>query len=313
MSRIFSGIQPSGDVHIGNYVGAIERWASEQDQHDNLICIVDLHAITVPQDPDKLRAQSIRLAKILLACGIDPAKSTLFKQSDVSAHAELAWILNCIAHMGELNRMTQFKDKSQKQGGDTASAGLFDYPVLMAADILLYDTDQVPVGEDQKQHLELTRDLAERFNKRFGQTFKIPEPKVDEIGARVMSLTDPSRKMSKSDPESSYIALLDSKETIEQKIRKAVTTDEGLDNLIDIYAVFSDDSVEELEAKFAGRNLDFKNALTDLLVDKLGKIQDRYNAIGDDEALQVLEQGKVAATKLAEQKLSEVKQKVGLS
>jgi tryptophanyl-tRNA synthetase len=313
MKRVFSGIQPSGDVHIGNYVGAIKRWVDEQDEHDNLICIVDLHAITVPQDPAQLRKRSLSLAKLLIACGIDAKKTTLFKQSDVPAHSELAWILNCITYTGELSRMTQFKDKSQKQGSETSSVGLFDYPVLMAADILLYDTDEVPVGEDQKQHLELTRDLASRFNSKFGQTFKLPEPKIDKTGARVMSLTDPSRKMSKSDPEASYIALLDSKEDLDRKIRKAVTTEAGLKNLVDIYAVFSGQAVKDISSGFEGKNQAFKEALTKLLESKLAEIQANYSALSDSEAEQILVLGAQKASDLATKKLSEVKSKIGLT
>lgn len=310
MKRVFSGIQPSGEVHIGNYVGAIKRWVDEQDEHDNLICIVDLHAITVPQEPDALKRRTLELAKLLMACGIDTSKSTLFKQSDVPAHSELAWILNCITSMGELSRMTQFKDKSQKGGAEMSSVGLFDYPVLMAADILLYDTDQVPVGDDQKQHLELTRDLAERFNKRFGQTFKLPEPKIDKVGARIMSLTEPSRKMSKSDPEASYIALLDSDEAIERKLRKATTTPQGLENLCDIYTVFTG---RDAGNEFEGRNEEFKRALTSALQEKLGAIRDRFEELSDEQAAEQLALGGEKAASIANAKLAEVKARVGLA
>ncbi len=313
MKRVLSGIQPSGDVHIGNYIGAIKRWVDQQDEHENFIMLADLHTITVPQKPEELRRRTIELTKLLLAAGIDVKKTTLFKQSDVPAHSELAWIMNSIAHMGELSRMVQFKDKSQKVGADAASVGLFDYPVLQAADILLYDADEVPVGEDQKQHIELTRDLAQRFNNRFGPTFKVPEPKIDEHRAKIMSLADPTRKMSKSDPENTYIGLLDAKDTIDQKIRKAVTTDEGLDNLVGIYSIFSGEDTKGLRQKFAGHNLDFKESLTKLLIEKLADIQGRYAKITSTEAKKILEEGSTKANQLATAKLAEVKNKVGLT
>lgn len=323
VKTVFSGIQPSGEVHIGNYLGAIRQWVSGQEGANNLICIVDLHAITVPQEPADLNAQTLKLAKLLLACGLEPSKVTLFKQSDVPAHSELGWILNCITYMGELTRMTQYKDKSQKGTTGTASVGLFDYPVLMAADILLYNTDYVPVGDDQKQHLELARDLATRFNQRFGVTFTLPEPKIEKSGARIMSLTDPTRKMSKSDSQASYIGLLDPAETIRRKVMRAVT-DSGeqyhaakqgpaIKNLTEIYALFAGISTAEVGKKFEGsRYGDFKAAVADLLVQELGIIQDRYEKITNEKALQVLKQGAETANTKATSKLAEVKNKVGL-
>ncbi len=223
--RVFSGIQPSGTPHIGNYLGAIRHWVAEQDIYDNVFCVVNLHAITVPQDPDELRDNTRQLAAVLLACGLDPKRSALFIQSQVTEHAELAWILNCFTPMGWLNRMTQFKSKAGDER-ETVSAGLFDYPVLMAADILLYQTDAVPVGDDQRQHVELTRDLANSFNFRFGTTFVEPRALIREVGARIMALDDPERKMSKSDAEGSYIALLDPPDVVRKKIARATTDSE---------------------------------------------------------------------------------------
>ena len=247
--RIFSGVQPSGNLHIGNYLGAIKNWVKLQDEFESIFCVVDLHAITVPQDPEELRKKTIEIAKIYLAAGIDPEKSTIFVQSQIAEHAELCWILNTIAKISEMERMTQFKDKSENKEG--VGMGLFDYPVLMAADILLYDTNIVPVGEDQVQHVELARTLARRFNQKFGETFVVPEPKLVKEGARIMGLDDPTKKMSKSaSSEYNYISLTDDTETIRRKIKKAVT-DSGseivyqedkpaLYNLINIYSLFSE-------------------------------------------------------------------------
>ncbi len=226
--KVFSGIQPSGDLHLGNYLGALKRWVDAQDATDNIFCIVDMHAITVPQDPTELRKKIRELAAIYFAAGLDSEKSTVFVQSDISAHAELGWILNCFTPTGWLNRMTQFKDKAGDQQ-ESVSTGLYDYPVLMAADILLYETDEVPVGEDQKQHVELTGDIAQRFNSIYGETLKLPEPKISQIAARVMSLDDPTKKMSKSNPSTnSRINLLDDPELIRSKIMKATTDSEGV-------------------------------------------------------------------------------------
>jgi tryptophanyl-tRNA synthetase len=356
MERLFSGIQPSGNLHLGNYLGAIKQWLPLQDQYEAMFCVVDMHAITVPQDPVELRKKTIEIAKIYLAAGIDPQKSTLFVQSHVSAHAELGWILNTIATMGQLNRMTQFKDKvrtanqyelfgktridgteegnlenkqllmklaSDSMAEATASVGLFDYPVLMAADILLYDTAVVPVGEDQKQHVELTRDLAERFNKRFGETFVVPEPLIQREGARIMGLDDPTKKMSKSAAsEYNYIALSDDADTIRKKIKKAVT-DSGseivyrddkpaLMNLINIYTLLSGKKVDEVEAMYVGRGYgDFKADLAEVVVNFLLPFQERFAAIADDEVLAVLHAGAEKARTIAEKKVATVYEKVG--
>src|SRR5919206_590426 len=221
--RVFSGVQPSGNLHLGNFLGALKNWVSIQDLYENYFCIVDLHAITVPQDPKVLRQKVREVAAVFVAVGLDPERSVIFRQSRVSAHAELAWLLNCIARVGELSRMTQFKDKAQRGGAEAASVGLYDYPVLQAADILLYGTHLVPVGEDQRQHLELSRTLARRFNNLYGETFVVPEPMILDIGARVMALDEPTQKMSKSSPTpAGYVALLDEPDTIRRKIRRAL-------------------------------------------------------------------------------------------
>lgn len=321
--RVFSGIKPSGDLHLGNYLGAIRRFVPLQETHETIYCVVDMHAITVPQDPAELRRKTIEIAKIYLASGIDPQKSTLFVQSHVPGHAELGWILNTIATMGELGRMTQFKDKMQKKGVDASSVGLFDYPVLMAADILLYDTAVVPVGEDQKQHVELTRDLALRFNGRFGETFVIPEPLIQREGARIMGLDDPTKKMSKSAAsEYNYIALSDDADTIRKKVKKAVT-DSGseivyrddkpaLKNLINIYTLLSGKKVDEVEALYQGKGYgDFKMDLAEVIVDFLVPFQARMAAISDEEALAALRAGAENANALARKKIESVYEKVG--
>ena len=323
MERLFSGIQPSGNLHLGNYLGAIKQWLPLQDQYEAIFCVVDMHAITVPQDPAELRRKTLEIAKIYLAAGIDPKKSTLFVQSHVSAHAELGWILNTITTMGELGRMTQYKDKAQKNGEANSAVGLFDYPVLMAADILLYDTGVVPVGEDQKQHVELTRDLAERFNSRFGETFVVPEPLIQREGARIMGLDDPTKKMSKSAAsEYNYIALADDAETIRRKIKKAVT-DSGseivyaddkpaLMNLINIYTLLSGKKVDEVEAIYVGRGYgDFKADLAEVVVDFLIPFQERLAAISDDEVLAVLRTGAEKARTIAEKKMLQVHDRIG--
>lgn len=335
MERLFSGIQPSGNLHLGNYLGAIKQWLALQHEYEAIFCVVDMHAITVPQDPVELRRKTIEIAKIYLASGIDPEKCTLFVQSHVAGHAELSWILNTIATMGELGRMTQYKDKVSRENlGNRAIAageynkeltgvGLFDYPVLMAADILLYDTATVPVGEDQKQHVELTRDLAERFNSRFGETFVVPEPLIQREGARIMGLDDPSKKMSKSAAsEYNYIALSDDADTIRKKIKKAVT-DSGseivyredkpaLKNLINIYTLLSGKKVDEVEAMYQGKGYgDFKADLAEVVVNFLVPFQERMNAITDDEVLAVLHAGAERARKLSEKKIREVYEKIG--
>ena len=321
--RIFSGIQPSGNLHIGNYLGAIKQWLPLQDEYDALFCVVDLHAITVPQDPIELHKKTLEIAKIYLAAGIDPEKCILFAQSHVKEHTELAWILNTIARLGDLDKMTQFKDKSAKGGAETSSVGLYTYPVLMAADILLYDTAVVPVGKDQAQHVELARTLAERFNKRFSETFVVPEVKLSKEGQIIMGLDDPSKKMSKSaSSEYNYISLTDDAATVERKIKKAVT-DSGseivysddkpaLKNLINIYTLFSDKTQEEVVAMYQGKGYgDFKAGLTEVIVHFLSPFQERLASISDEEVEGVLRKGAEKARIIAKEKMRQVNERVG--
>lgn len=321
--RIFSGVQPSGNLTIGNYIGAIRRFAElSQAGEDCFYCIVDLHAITVPQDPQKLREKSLEIAGLYVAGGVDPTRSTIFLQSHVRQHSELSWFLTCISRMGELSRMTQFKDKGK--GQDSAWAGLFTYPVLMAADILLYDTTHVPVGEDQKQHLELTRDLAERFNSQYGDAFVIPEPMIAEVGARIMALDDPTSKMSKSAAnDGSRIALLDPPESIKKKIMRAVTdTDNeirydvenkpGISNLLSIYSIFAEKTIPELEQQYQGQQYGtFKKDLVEVVTDSIRHIQDRYNNLSHEELLRLLRDGAEKAAEVAERTVTKVKEKMG--
>lgn len=324
MKRLFSGIQPSGNLHLGNYLGAIKQWVDMQDDHEAIFCIVDLHAITVPQDPLALRAKTLEIAKIYLASGIDPTKSTLFIQSHVPAHTELGWILNAIARMAELERMTQFKDKAQKGGAGESGVGLFTYPVLMSADILLYDTHVVPVGKDQMQHIELARDLAERFNKKYGETFVIPEGRLSKEGQLIMGLDDPSKKMSKSaSSEYNYIALTDDADTVRRKIKKAVT-DSGseivysddkpaLKNLINIYTLLSGKTPQEIETMYQGKGYgDFKTDLAEVIVGFLTPFQERLSALSDDDVLAILRAGAEKVRPLAEAKLRQAYHKMGL-
>lgn len=323
MKKLFSGVQPSGNFHIGNYAGAIKQWLELQEGYQSTFFIADLHAITIPKDSEELRAKTIEITKIYLAAGLDPEKCTLFVQSQVSEHAELCWILNTIARMGDLDKMTQFKDKSASQG-ETTSIGLYDYPVLQAADILLYDAELVPVGEDQLQHVELTRTLARRFNERFGETFVIPEAKIQKESARIMGLDDPSKKMSKSAPsEYNYISLTDDAETVTRKIKKAVT-DSGaeiayqddkpaLKNLINIYSLFSSDSPEEIVKRYQGKGYgDFKTDLATVINEFLTPFQERLGTISDEEVLKVLEEGRQKASIEAQKKMTQVREKVGL-
>jgi tryptophanyl-tRNA synthetase len=322
--RVFSGIQPSGTPHIGNYLGAIRHWVAEQDVYDNIFCVVNLHAITLPQDPEELRRNTRQLAATLFACGIDPKRSSLFVQSQVAAHAELAWILNCFTPVGWLNRMTQFKSKAGDER-EAASTGLFDYPVLMAADILIYQTDAVPVGDDQRQHVELTRDIADSFNFRFGPTFVSPRPLIREVGARIMALDNPERKMSKSDAEGSYVALLDSPDVIRKKIARATTDSErtivfdesrpAIFNLLTIYQLLSGETPQHIEAEFLGKGYkEFKAALSDLIIATLEPIQKRYVEIVADPAHLdgLLQAGADQVRPLAEATLRLVKDKVGI-
>ncbi|UUZ83664.1 tryptophan--tRNA ligase [Paenibacillus sp. P26] len=321
--KVLSGIQPSGRLTLGNYIGALQNFVKLQHTHDCFFMVVDLHAITVAQDPAALKDQTEAVAALYLAAGIDPSKATVFLQSTVPAHAELAWIMTTLSYMGELERMTQFKDKAA--GKESVGVGLFTYPALMAADILLYNADLVPVGEDQKQHLELTRDLAHRFNQRFGETFTIPEPYIPKIGARIMSLDDASKKMSKSNPnEGSFIAMLDGPDVIRKKISRAVT-DSGrevkydpqnkaeVSNLLSIYSLCSGKSIEELEAQYEGQGYGpFKKELAEAVVSVLEPIQQRYREIrSSGELYDVLKQGQERAAAEADGILKTVKEKMG--
>ena len=321
MKRIFSGIQPSGNFHIGNYLGAVKNWVKLQDDFDCIYCVVDMHAITVPQDSKELQKKTIEVAKVYLAAGIDPEKSAIFIQSHVHQHAELAWILNTIAKTGELNKMTQFKEKGRNE--ESVGMGLFDYPVLMAADILLYDAEKVPVGEDQVQHVELTRTLGRRFNSQFGETFKIPEPYLTKEGMRIMGLDDSTKKMSKSaQSEYNYIGITDDAGTIRKKIKKAVT-DSGseieyseskpaLYNLVNIYSGFSGKKPEEIVEMYKGKGYaDFKNDLAEVIIEGLKPIQDKMIKITDKEVLETLQKGAEKVRAIAEKKMKEVKEKVG--
>ncbi|MCX6794682.1 MAG: tryptophan--tRNA ligase [Candidatus Falkowbacteria bacterium] len=322
---IFSGIQPSGQMHIGHYIGAISQWVEMQKDYDCVFSIVDYHAITVKQNPEELRRRIIEVTKIYLAAGIDSQKSIIFQQSAIPAHTELAWIFNCYgARMADLNRMTQFKDKAG-ENRESVGVGLFDYPVLMAADILLYDTDIVPVGEDQKQHVELARDIARRFNSEFGEIFKIPQSVVRQEGARIMSLLDPAKKMSKSDVnQNNCIALLDSPEAAKKKIMRAVT-DSGIEitydlvnkpaiaNLLTIYAQLGTRQVKRLEKDYAGHGYgEFKKDLAEVVAKFLEDFQKKYNRISDDDVVKILEDGRKKAEAIAQKKLEEVRKLIGV-
>jgi tryptophanyl-tRNA synthetase len=323
--KVFSGIQPTGNFHLGNYLGAIRNWVGQQSAFDNIFCIVDLHALSQPTTKEALRANILGLANVLLASGLDPSQSVIFVQSDVREHTELCWLLSSVTQYGELRRMTQFKDKA---GGkdEQVSAALLFYPVLQAADILLYDTNRVPVGEDQKQHIELTRDVAARFNARYGETFVLPQPDIKTAGARVMSLEDPTKKMSKSDANpNATIALTDDADTIRRKIRRAVT-DSGteviarpdkpaLSNLLTIYSLLSGDPIPALEARYAGKGYGaFKSDLTDVVVSSLAPIQTRLAELNDDPevARAILENGAESARARAAAKMVEVRDRIGL-
>jgi len=322
--RIFSGAQPTGNVHLGNYLGALRNWVKLQHEYESFFCIVNLHAITVPQDPKLLEGKTRELARIYLAVGIDPNVSTIFVQSDVPEHAELTWVLNCVARMGELERMTQFKDKARKQQEENVSVGLFDYPVLMASDILLYQTDLVPVGDDQKQHLELTRDIAIRFNRDYGQTFKLPDPYIPKVGARIMSLSDPSKKMSKSDDDpNGCVMLMDDAETIQRKFKRAVT-DSGTEirfdperpaitNLLEIFHLITGHSTEQVEERFAGKGYaQLKGDLAEVTVEFLRPIQQNLREISDERLDEILTLGRDKARDIAKATLNEVFARTGL-
>lgn len=323
MARVLSGIQPSGSLTLGNYIGALQNFVKLQHEHECYFMVVDLHAITVPQEPEQLLEQTKSVAALFVAAGIDPEKSAVYLQSHVPAHPELGWLLTTLTYMGELERMTQFKEKSA--GKESIGSGLFVYPSLMAADILIYDAGLVPVGEDQKQHLELTRDLAQRFNSRYGETFVIPEPYTPKVGARIMSLDDASKKMSKSNPNpGSYIAMLDEPDVIRKKISRA-TTDSGrevrfdpvnkpeISNLLGIYTHCSGMPIAEIEALYEGRGYgDFKKDLAEHVVNTLEPIQQRYHEIRNSGELEkILRSGAERASEVADQKLREVKEKMG--
>lgn len=321
---IFSGMQPSGYVTLGNYLGALRNWTKLQDEYNCLYCIVDMHAITVRQDPVKLRQQARTLLMQYIAAGLDPEKNIIYYQSHVPQHAELSWVLNCFTYMGELNRMTQFKEKSQTHA-DNINAGLFTYPVLMAADILLYQTDLVPVGEDQRQHLEITRDIATRFNGIYGDVFKIPEAYIGKVGARVMALQDPTKKMSKSDEnKNNSIALLDEPSVIMSKIKKAVTDSDneirygedkpGVSNLLNIYCAVTDKTIAEAEREFASSNYgQFKTAVGEAVVASLEPIQQKVRELekNKDYIDGIIKTNAERAQAIARKTLSKVHRKVG--
>lgn len=324
---LLSGSTTTGSLTLGNYIGAVSNWTKLQDDYDCYYMVANLHALTVKQDPAEFRERCLSFFAQYLACGLDPVKNVIFMQSQVPAHGELTWILSCHTPMGALNRMTQFKDKSQQTR--EINSGLFTYPVLMAADILLYQTDLVPVGEDQKQHLELTRDLAESFNKKFGVTFKVPEPYIPKVGARIMSLQDPTKKMSKSDEDANnYVSLLDAPKKIEKKIKSAVTDSDpqarvyfdaenkaGISNLMTIYSVLTGKSFAEIEKAFEGKMYGhFKTDLAEIVVQTLAPVQDTYNQLMADKAqlMKILNTNKQRAEEKAQKTLRSVYDKIGL-
>lgn len=325
MSRVFSGVQPTGNIHLGNYLGALRQFVDLQEGSDCIYCIVDMHAITVPQDPKELKQHILDVAALYMAIGVDPKKSIVFVQSDVKQHAELGWILNCSTYMGELSRMTQYKQKKQKS--ENPSVGLFDYPVLMASDILLYDTDVVPVGNDQKQHIELTRDIAIRMNGKYGKdTFVVPDGRFMKSGARVMSLDDPTSKMSKSNPnEKSRICLLDEPGKVKKAIMSATTDSEGvirysikekpgISNLLDIYSALSGKTVSKLVKEYEGHGYgDLKKDLVEVVNQSLAPIQERYKEIRNSkELVDSLKEGAEKAEAIAEKTVKRVKKNLGL-
>lgn len=322
---ILSGVQPSGVLTIGNYIGAVKNWTTMQEEYNCLYMIVDMHAITVSQDPQKLRQRCMEFLALYLACGLDPQKSTLFFQSHVHQHAELSWALTCSSYMGELSRMTQFKDKTKNCKDANIGVGLFTYPVLMAADILLYQADLVPVGVDQKQHLELTRDLAERFNRKYGEVFKIPEPYIPKVGAKITSLADPTKKMSKSDENvNGYVSVIDEPDVILRKFKRAVTDSdnkivrgegkEGIENLMSIMSAFTGKSFDDIENEFAGKGYgDFKTAVAEAVIDELAPIRERYyDYLNNKDYLKaVYKEGAERASYLAQKTIRKVYRKLG--
>ncbi len=323
--KIFSGVQPSGNLHLGNYLGAISQWVEMQDRFDCIFCVVDYHAITVKQDPEELRKKIIEIAKIYIASGIDPRKSVIFQQSDIKEHTELAWVLNCTsARISDLNKMTQFKDKAG-ENQENVGVGLYDYPVLMASDIILYNTEVVPVGDDQLQHVELARTLARRFNKQFGETFVIPKPEIRKEGARIMGLDDPTKKMSKSaSSEWNYIALTDDPTRAKKKIMKATTDSDtivkydtekkpGISNLLVIESLLSKISIKDLEEKYKGKMYgDFKKGVAEVVEKFLVDFQARYNKISDDEVKSILSKGAEKVKPIAEKTMNDVRKKIGV-
>ena len=321
--RIFSGAQPTGDLHIGNYLGALRNWVALQREYESFFCVVDLHAITVPQKPAELAAKTREVARIYLAAGVDPAASTIFVQSDVQEHAELAWVINCVVRISELERMTQYKDKARRQR-ENVSVGLLTYPALMAADILLYQTDLVPVGQDQKQHLELTRDVAERFNRDYGETFRVPDAFIPKVGAKIMALDDPSKKMSKSDENANgRISLLDDPDTVRRKFKRAVT-DSGADvrfdesrpavtNLLSVFQLLTGKTPEEIESHFAGKGYaQLKSDLAEATIEFLRPFQERVRDIGDEELSRTLKDGADKARAIAAETMRAVRGRMGI-
>ena len=321
--RIFSGVKPTGPLHLGNYLGALRNWVQLQHEYESFFCIVNLHAVTVPIDPAYLSNLTIEIARLYIALGIDPSVSTVFVQSDVPEHTELTWMLNCITRMSELERMTQYKDQVRKQR-EGIGAGVFEYPVLMAADILLYQTDLVPVGEDQKQHLELTRDLAIRFNRDYGETFRLPDPYIPKVGARIMSLSDPAKKMSKSeDDPNGCVMLLDDVDTIRRKFKRAVTDsgteirfDESrpaISNLLTIYQLLTEKSPAEIEEHFSGKGYaHLKSELAEVTIEFLKPVQERARAIDDGKLDALLTEGAARARAIARTTLESAKANMGL-
>ena len=321
---LFSGMQATGNLTLGNYIGALKNWLTLQDEFETFYCVVDLHSITVRQDPAELRSRARKLLTLYIAAGLDPEKKCIYYQSHVSGHAELSWILNCFTYMGELNRMTQFKDMAAKHA-DNINAGLFTYPVLMAADILLYQADVVPVGKDQLQHLEITRDIAQRFNAIYGDVFTIPEPYIGKTGAKIMSLQDPEKKMSKSDENpNASIYLMDYKDTIIRKFKRAVTDSEaniayndeqkGIHNLIDIYSVCTGKTPDEVVSEFAGKGYgDFKLAVGESVADMLAPMQARFAELEKDKAYidSIIKNNAEKANYIAQKTLRKVQKKVG--
>ena len=325
MKRVFSGIQPSGDLHLGNLLGALLNWERLQDEFDAIYCVVDLHALTLPQDPEELRKYTVSHSQLLMAVGIDPDRSILFVQSQVPQHPQLAWLMECTVGFGELSRMTAFKDKSNRESNKFVSAGLFTYPALQAADILLYDTDVVPVGDDQRQHIEITRDIAERFNSRYGDTFVVPEHRIPPAGARVMDLQHPDREMSKSEGESpGTIWVLEDEKKIEKKFKRAVTDSDGevrfdieakpgVSNLLSILGAATDEDPEELASKYTQYG-PLKTDAAEAVIELLRPIRERYEELAGDpgETERLLQVGANKAEAIASVVLARAKQNVGL-